>query len=144
MVYKLDTGKVAARLVPKKGEGSIRPEGVAFSPDGQHCAVVLEKGKRLLCWSGAGKLEVDMDTGIDVDVFYEGEHVQWLADGSGLLLNGRNIVDFETRRPVWSESSEKTVPRMQHHLFGKDKFAVMRGTVFDLHLTVMQVPTMEE
>lgn len=112
-IYNSDSMTAAATVPPPNGfQGT--PAGAAFNAAGTHVATVwttynetrvasisLSDGS-IVEHTFAGNLTMSPVTGN----VYLGPAVEWLPDGSGWLLFGRNLVDASTGRRLWIIDSE--------------------------------------
>ncbi|MFC1596735.1 WD40 repeat domain-containing protein [Planctomycetota bacterium] len=109
VVRELPKGKIVATMqTPPNVEGArfsmMGCRGVAFSPDGTELAAYIRRDNmvRVICWSAHAKLIFDqprirlaLSGGVGVGA------LQWVPDKSGWLLDGRYLLDRESKRLVW-------------------------------------------
>ncbi len=107
-VYELPRGKIVARMPPPRGVGEGKSAafaaGMEFSPDGTELAGYYRYGStvRLVCWSSKAEVAFDQP---NIRLRSEGSAfvgpLQWVPDKSGWLLDGRFLLDRESKRIVW-------------------------------------------
>lgn len=114
-VYDLNTGRVAGELRTPAVGFAPDTQGMAFSADGSLLATLIHSfdGDRLFIWEVAGgKLRHDHQIGKDnVDLHglsFGGERrgLEWLPDGTALLLAGRVFVDAASGKVYWKLPGE--------------------------------------
>jgi hypothetical protein len=112
-VFDLQTGAIVGRIklqFQDENGNRLSPQGIAFSPDGQRIAVLqasltntevtiveMETGKPLQSLKMIGQF---------TDVFreslsYNGPKLDWMTDGSGVVLAGVGVIDLATGRLIF-------------------------------------------
>ncbi|HEY7310692.1 MAG TPA: hypothetical protein VH643_15115 [Gemmataceae bacterium] len=159
VLWDLKTGKQAGDLVFQgKDELWGQASGLAFTPDGEKMALLwrianLKQGWfRLFCF--------DVKTGKklrDVKIANAGERgeypwtrggtpcLQWVPDGSGLLLFGHLLVDFESGAVVWKlgEEPKSEQQLVDRRFFDRDHVTTFEGGPFNRKLTILTLPRAE-
>lgn len=148
-IFQPLTGELAGQIQLPFAQGSFK--ALAFSPDGQEFACLLEKfgsSARLLSWKvQGGKLGVDHKfaksiTELTKGFGYQGRIMEWLPDGSGWLFYGQTWIDYASGAPVYSlpVPPGRNWPR---RLIGKEHLATVTGTGQQQALVLAPLPTEE-
>ncbi len=103
LIYDLTTGQLAGAIASSAGGGCL---GLAFSPDGKSLAGLFQT--RLVVWNLASSGDKIVDRLIDKEgprwsgTSYQGPAIDWMADGSALVLHGQTLLDPTTGGNFWS------------------------------------------
>ena len=133
VVRELSKGEIVATMqTPPEVEGArfsmMGCRGVAFSPDGTELAAYLRWNNmvRVVCWSAHAKIIFDQPRirlastgGVGVGA------LQWVSDKSGWLLDGRYLLDRESKLLVWQ--LEQMYDRLGCRFRTKESLLVNRG-----------------
>jgi hypothetical protein len=158
--WDLRTGQQAGDLrFQGKDDPWGQASGIAFTPDGEKMALLwrLANGQdrwlRLYCFDvKSGKKLRDVPR-IDSKAL-RGEHpwikggtfsIQWLPDGSGLLLFGYLLVDYESGAVVWKIGPEPMSDNAiaNRRFLDPDHVTTQEGKSFSQKLTILTLPRAE-
>ena len=149
VVRELPGAKIVATMQtpPKVAEASFSLHGcrgLAFSADGTELAAYLRRDNmvRIVCWNAQAKIIFDQPRlrlaqtgGVGVGA------LQWVPDGSGWLLDGRYLLDRQSKRLVWQ--LEQMYDRLGCRFRTKESLLVNRSGNGNLDLVRMEFPWTE-
>jgi hypothetical protein len=156
VAWDLTTGKPAGEFAFQgKNDQWGQAAGIAFSPDGEKMAMLWRLGNkpqswgRLLCWEvKTGRKLVDHNIGYELNgidsLWFKGGTtcIQWLPDGSGWLLFGHAVVDYQSGATVAKVGKEpKWDGEIADRRFvDRDHLTSVEGGAFDKKLVLQTLP----
>jgi WD40 repeat protein len=156
LFWDLRTGERVGDLeFQGKGDPWGQASGLAFTPDGEKMALLWrlaqgqERSFRLFCFdvkTGAKLREAKI-----ANESQRGEYpwlkggpssVQWVPDGSGLLLFGHLLVDYESGAVVSKVGPEpkSDLELVERRFLDRDHVTTLEGTTFKKNLAVLTLP----
>ncbi|MFO0928308.1 MAG: WD40 repeat domain-containing protein [Gemmataceae bacterium] len=134
-VYDLNSGTLAGELRPPGVGFGDQTRGLAFSADGTLLAALYHSfsGNRLVVWEvTSGKVKHDHNLGKNADLeglAFTGDRrgLEWLPDGSGLLIANRVFLDAATGKVFWRLPADDLNRHPRRVLSGTRVALVLKG-----------------